>query len=147
MLVDTRYFGEIDLSEEKIIHFEQGLFGFEEYKDFTILFDGEAEEKPFFSWLQCITEKMLSFPVVNPQNVREDYDPILEDALLEPLGECDIEDMVVLLLATIPRDVKEASVNMKAPLIINARTRQGIQVVAENSDYEVKHKILSKGEV
>ena len=37
MKIDTRYFGEVEIGEEKILHFEQGLFGFEEYKDFTIL--------------------------------------------------------------------------------------------------------------
>lgn len=30
----------------------------------------------------------------------------------------------------------------KAPLIINAGTRKGVQIVAENTDYEVKHFIL-----
>ena len=27
MLIDTRYFGEIDMDEKKIVHFEHGLFG------------------------------------------------------------------------------------------------------------------------
>lgn len=145
MVIDTRYFGQIELGEEKIIHFENGLFGFEEYKDFTILFDSESEEKPFFSWLQCVTEKMLAFPVVNPQDVMEDYDPIVEDALLEPLGEIQPDDMVVLVMATIPKDYTKASVNLKAPLIINAGTRQGIQLVAENTDYAIKH-MLKQGQ-
>jgi len=46
------------------------------------------------------------------------------------------------LLATVPADVKRTSVNKKAPLIINAGTRKGVQIVAENTDYEVKHFIL-----
>lgn len=142
MLVETRYFGEINLDDHKVIHFEQGLFGFEEFKDYTILYDGEAEERPLFSWLQSVTKKELSFPVVNPQMISKDYDPIVEDSLLEPLGEIKSEDLVVLLLATIPENVREASVNMKAPLIINAETRLGMQIVAENPEYEIKHKIL-----
>ena len=51
MKVDTKYFGEIEIGEEKILHFPQGLFGFDEYKDFTILYDNEEEGEPFFSWL------------------------------------------------------------------------------------------------
>ena len=51
MKIDTRYFGEVEIGEEKILHFEQGLFGFEEYKDFTILYDNEEDKEPFFSWL------------------------------------------------------------------------------------------------
>ena len=33
MLVKTKYFGEINLSEDKIITMERGMFGFEEYKN------------------------------------------------------------------------------------------------------------------
>ena len=134
MKIKTRYFGEIDLDDSKIVHFENGLFGFEEYKDYTILYDSEGEEEPFFSWLQCTTEQSLAFPVVNPQKVREDYDPVVEDELLRSL--------VVLVLATIPKEVEKTSVNLKAPLIINAGTRKGVQLVADNQDYEIKHFIM-----
>lgn len=146
MLIDTKYFGQIDVEDDKIIHFENGLFGFEEYKDYTILFDLEGGEDPLFSWLQSTTEKALAFPVVNPRKVKEDYDPIVEDALLEELGEFGEEDMLVLLLATVPADVKKTSVNLKAPLVINAGTKKGIQIIAENSDYVIKHFLLEKEE-
>lgn len=144
MKVSTRYFGEVEIDDEKIIHFQNGLFGFEEYKDYTILYDIDAEGDPFFSWLQCVTEKSLAFPVVNPQKVKADYDPVVEDALLEPLGELAPEDLVVLLLATVPQDVKKASANLKAPLIINAGTKQGIQIIAENADYPVKYPLIAE---
>ena len=142
MKIKTRYFGEIDLDDSKIVHFENGLFGFEEYKDYTILYDSEGEEEPFFSWLQCTTEQSLAFPVVNPQKVREDYDPVVEDELLQGLGEFGEDDLVVLVLATIPKEVEKTSVNLKAPLIINAGTRKGVQLVAGNQDYEIKHFIM-----
>ena len=115
MKIDTKYFGEIEIDNDKIIHFENGIMGFEEYKDFTLLYDSEAEKKPFFSWLQCVTEKSLAFPVVNPLNVIKDYNPVVEDALLEPLGELKDEDIVLLVFATIPKNVKDASVNSPQP--------------------------------
>ena len=142
MKVDSRYFGEVEIEDSKIIHFEQGIFGFEENKDYTILYDNEGEEQPFFSWLQCVTEKALAFPIVNPFRVKEDYNPIVEDALLDAIGTCETEDLLVFLLATVPGDVKKTSVNMKAPLIINAANRQGIQLIVENEDYEIKHMLV-----
>ena len=36
MLVKTKYFGEIDLGEDKIITFEKGLMGFENFTKYTI---------------------------------------------------------------------------------------------------------------
>ena len=142
MKIDTKYFGEIEIGDEKIIHFERGIMGFEEYKDFTILYDSESEKKPFFSWLQCVTEKWLAFPVVNPLNVIKDYNPVVEEALLEPLGELKDEDIVLFVLATIPKNVREASVNMKAPIIVNAANGKAIQVILEKGNYSIKHKII-----
>ena len=43
MLVKTKFFGEVDLPEEKIITFERGLIGLADYKKFTILYDCEKE--------------------------------------------------------------------------------------------------------
>ena len=144
MKIDTKYFGEIEIGDEKIIHFENGLLGFEDYNDFTILFDIDAGEQPLFSWLQSVTERNLAFPVVNPLRVKEDYNPIVEDGLLETIGGVTEENLFVLLLATVPKEIKETSVNLKAPLIINSDTRKGIQVIVENADYEVKYKIIGQ---
>ena len=144
--VDTRYFGEIMIEEEKVLHFEQGIPGFDEYKEYTILYDSEEDGEPFISWQQCITEKGLAFPVVSPFRVAEEYSPIVEDALLERLGEFTEEDLVILLMATVPADAKKATVNMKAPIIINTKNRQAMQVIVENEDYLVKYPLVKKGE-
>ena len=142
MKVDTRYFGEVEIADEKIIHFEQGIPGFEEYKDYTILYDVEDEENAFFSWLQCVTEKGLAFPIVNPFKVKEDYNPIVEDALLAEIGECTPEELAVFLMATVPSNPKLTTVNMKAPLLINTVNHRGMQIIVENEEYEIRHRII-----
>ena len=55
MLVKTRFFGEVDLPEEKILTFEHGLIGLGEYKKFTILYDCDKEDSNI-SWLQSVEE-------------------------------------------------------------------------------------------
>ena len=42
---------------------------------------------------------------------------------------------------TVTEDVKNTTANLKAPLVINADTRKGCQVIAENSDYIVKYNV------
>ncbi len=144
MKIDTKYFGEIEIGDEKIIHFDDGILGFEDYKDYTILYDIEADGKSFFSWLQSVDEKMLSFPIVNPLKVDENYNPTVNDEMLKPIGSYSDEDIAIFLLATIPQDVKEASVNMRAPLIINASTRKGIQLILDGQEYEIRHKLIKQ---
>ena len=140
MLVKTKYFGEVDLPEEKIITFDRGLIGLPQYKKFTILYDCEKEEANI-SWLQSVDEPSLALPVINPGLVRKDYNPVLEDELLDHLGELTEENIIIFVTVSVPQDVKNTTVNLKAPIVINSDTRKGCQVVAENQDYPVKYKV------
>lgn len=79
---------------------------------------------------------------MNPFRVDKDYNPVVEDALLEEIGECAPEDLVLFLLATVPENPENATVNMKAPLLINSKNRQGMQIIVENEDYEIRHRIM-----
>ena len=138
MKIDTKYFGEIEIGDEKVIHFDNGVLGFEDYKDYTILYDIDAEEEPFFSWLQSVEEKALAFPIVNPFKVDQGYNPQINEGMLKSIGECPDEDLVVFF--------KETSVNMRAPLIINSISRKGIQLITESPEYEIKHKLIRQEE-
>lgn len=140
MLVKTKFFGEVDLPEEKILTFDRGIIGLPDYKRYTILYDCEKEGTNI-SWLQSVEEPTLALPVIKPWLVKEDYNPIVEDELLNSLGELTEENLVVLLTMTVPSDVKEMTVNLKAPIVINADSRKGTQVIVENQDYEVKYKV------
>ena len=139
MLVQTRYFGEINLSEDKIISLERGLIGFDEYKRFTLLYDNEKEERPAISWLQSLDEPSLALPVVSPLLVKPDYKPVVEDELLMNIGELTEENIIILLTLTVPENIKDMTANLKAPIIINSDTRKGVQLIVENQDYEVKY--------
>lgn len=141
MLVNTKYFGEIDLDENKVITFEHGIMGFEEYKRYTILYDLDEDDKATISWLQSLEEPGFALPVVNPLSVKSDYNPIIEDEVLNSLGEIVDENLVILLTLTVPNDITKMSVNLKAPFIINSDTRKGCQIIVENQDYEVKYNV------
>lgn len=144
MNIMTRYFGEIDLAEDKIITFENGIVGFEDFKRYTLLYDSGKEERPLISWLQSLDEKDLAFPVINPLVVKEDYNPIVEDELLKPLGDVSNENVVLLLTMTIPGDITKMTANLKAPIIINSDTRKGCQIIVENQDYPVKFNVYER---
>lgn len=139
MLVNTRHFGEIDLDESKIIVFRDGILGFEDYKKYTLLYDDEDGERPDISWLQSLEEPTLAIPVISPLLVKSDYNPVVEDELLKPLGDINEDNIVVLTSITVPTDIEKISTNLRAPFIINSDARTGAQIIVENQDYEVKH--------
>lgn len=140
MLVKTRCFGEVEIDENKIITFENGILGFEEYKKYTLIFDSANESKTIM-WLQCLDEQALALPVIDPLLITEDYAPMIEDELLNAIGGVNEDNMYVLVALTVPADITKMTANYKAPIIINSDTLKGMQLVVENEDYKVKFPI------
>ena len=141
MKADTRLFGKIDIEEEKIITLEGGMIGLPEYQKFALLFDEEKGQKESsIMWFQSMDDPGTAFPVMHPNLVKPDYNPTVNDELLLPLGELTEANTYVLVSMTAAADVKETSVNLKAPIIINTDTRKGCQMIVED-DYPVKYRI------
>lgn len=141
MKVKTKYFGEIDLSEDKIVTLEHGLVGFEGLTKYTILFDNEKEQASNIMWLQSVEEQALALPVINPMVVKADYNPEVNEEMIRPLGELREDNVCILLTMTVSSDVQKTTANLKAPIIINSDTGLGAQIICENSDYEVKYNV------
>lgn len=144
MRANTKFFGLVDIDDEKVIEFVHGIIGFENLKKFAIIFDNECEGRASISWLQSLEEPSVAFPVVDPLYVKEDYNPIVEDEIIRGLGDSNGDDLFVLLSMTVPSDITKMTVNLKAPFIINPTTKKACQIIVDNVDYEVKYKIYDK---
>ena len=140
MKAATRLFGKIEIDESKIITFEDGIIGFPDMKKFTLIFDKEREGRPSISWLQSMDEPEIAFPVMDPLFVCEAYNPSVEDELLKNLGTIKEDNLYVLVTVTVPQDIKELAVNLKAPIVINTDTRKASQIIVED-DLPVRYKI------
>ena len=64
MKLHTKNFGLLEIEEEKIIAFPEGIPGFEEEKEFVII-NNEDEENPF-CWLQSVNNPDLAFVITTP---------------------------------------------------------------------------------
>ncbi len=140
MKAATRLFGKIEIDESKIITFEDGIIGFPDMKKFTLIFDEEKEGRPSISWLQSMDEPEIAFPVMDPLFVCETYNPSVEDELLKNLGTIKEDNLYVLVTVTVPQNIKELAVNLKAPIVINTDTRKASQIIVED-DLPVRYRI------
>ena len=138
MRVQTKFFGEVELDDNKVIEFPNGIIGFEDFKKFAIIYDIEDDRDTKISWLQSLEEPTLALPVVDPLAVTTEYAPMIEDELLKPLGNPADEDLLFLLVMTVPSDMTKVTANMKAPVIISTEERKGVQLIVDNADYPVK---------
>lgn len=141
MLVDTKIFGEVLIDETKIINFKNGIVGFPELTDFALLHDEEKGDNAGIRWLQSLQETAFAMPVIDPLNIIQNYNPEVDDELLRPIGTVDSGEMLVLVTITVPADITKMTVNLRAPLIINAAEKKACQIIAEGETYQVKYPI------
>ncbi len=140
MTIMTRVFGEITIDDDRIIKFSKGIVGFPDLTDFALLHDSEKGTDSIH-WLQSLQEPGFAMPVMDPLRVCPDYNPEVDDEILQNLGELNPDDMLVLVTMTVPKDVKLMSVNLKGPIVINAAQKTAIQVIVEGDEYPVKFPI------
>lgn len=143
MKIKTKYFGEIEIEEENIIDFFQGIPGFEELKKFVLL---DIPDQNNFKCLQSIEEE-VAFLLINPWEFFSNYEFDLSDM---ELGELDIKkekQMIIYNILTIPNDPKKMSANLLAPIVINVDAMKAKQVILYNSSYGTKHYILEDGAI
>ncbi|WP_033171350.1 flagellar assembly protein FliW [Selenomonas sp. ND2010] len=138
--VNTLRFGEIEVAEEKVVHFEDGIPAFEDEHEFLIIpYDDESP----YVFLQSITTPDLAFLMTMPFVFFPDYEFELDDESQNKLGIKTQEDMLIYTLLTIPGGkVAEMTANLMAPVVLNQNTMQARQVVLDKSRYTTKHRLF-----
>ncbi len=141
MKINTEIFGEIEVAEEKVITFENGIIGFPDLKRFSLLHDEEKGTDVGIRFLQSLDEPGFAMPVMDPLVVMPDYDPQVNDELLASAGKITGENILVLVTVTVPADLTQMTVNLQGPFVINVEERKACQVIVENDEYPVKYPI------
>lgn len=141
MKMNTKIFGEVDIDESKIITFTNGIIGFPQLTQFALVHDEKRGNDSPIRWMQSLQEPAFAMPVMDPLLVFGNYNPQVEDELLRSIGELAPQQMLVLVTLTVPSDITKMTVNLKAPIVINAAERKACQVIAEGDEYVVKYPI------
>ena len=138
--VNTDRFGEIEVDENRIIHFKNGIPAFEEEHEFIILpYD---EESPYY-FMQSLNKSSLAFLLTIPEIFFPDYSAEIDDDTVAELEINSIEKVLVYAMITIPNgSVRYMTANLLAPLVINIENMQAKQIVMEKSNYTTKHRLF-----
>jgi len=141
MQINTVRFGLIDVDESKLITFEEGIPGLEEYKKYALL---QFEESYPIIWLQSVDEGGICLPVLDTFVVISDYVFDIEDEDVRELELKGPEDLHVVSVLVIPDEIKGMTANLAAPIIINTVLGKAKQVVLSGSNYNVRTPIFSE---
>jgi flagellar assembly factor FliW len=139
----TRDFGERQFEEQEILTFPNGLPGFEKHNRFVLI---HPEESAPFSFMQSVEERDLVLIVTDPFVFYEQYEFALTDKNKQELDISSEQDVAVWAVVSLAEAMKDSTINLLAPIVLNMRNRVGKQAILHNSEYKTKHKLLSAGQ-
>jgi flagellar assembly factor FliW len=127
MLIRTTRFGALSVDLDDLITFPGGLLGFEDCRLWALLSDASNDA---LGWLQCTTRGDAALAVVSPRRFIPNYQFRASRRELAPLELPSLEDAQVL--AIVSEQDGQLTLNLKAPIVINLKTRTARQIVVND---------------
>ncbi len=141
MVVETKIFGQIEVPEDSVLLFPQGLIGLPWLKRFVLIQEEGLE--PFFT-LQSVDDSEFALWIVPSLFIDPSYAPPVEEVEIKDLGnQEDIVPMIIIWTEETENGQPKTYANFKAPLLINPKIRKGIQIVIDEEDYPLKKDITA----
>ncbi|HEX2937972.1 MAG TPA: flagellar assembly protein FliW [Ruminiclostridium sp.] len=141
MIITTKDLGNVEIAEQDIVKFPHGLYGFKNKKNFVVLSDNN-DENPFM-WLQSTDSREPRFVVIDPVKIFNNYYVPIESAKsLIPIE--NETDMRFLAITTVTKGAHEIYVNLKCPIVINARRNIAAQIILDSEDYPIRYYLVKK---
>ncbi len=139
MKLNSSRFGEIEIKEDLIIFFPEGIPGFQEFKRYAIL---KKEDNDMFAFLHSVENPNLMFIITNPYFITFDYEFKIsdEDCNLLEIEKNNIHDLGVFSITKIDKN-KNVFINLKAPVCINFKKKIGKQIILYNYNYSHQFKL------
>ncbi|OGQ93953.1 MAG: flagellar assembly protein FliW [Deltaproteobacteria bacterium RIFOXYD12_FULL_57_12] len=132
-IIHTR-FGELEYDPDKTLLFPEGLLGFAALRHFVVM--PNQKNGPLF-WIQSTEDPEVAFVLTDPTNFFPTYQvaPDKKDCQkldIKPGGEC-----FTLAVVTVHAD-RQVTLNLQAPILYAPSANRALQVVLENSTYQVR---------
>lgn len=139
MIINTARFGQVSYKEEDVLFFPRGIPAFESNHKWILAGSDDSAIK----WLQNIEDGDLALPVTSPDAIRPDYNARIPEDELKLVGSVNPADLALLIVVSIPKSAPwNMTANLRAPILINLKTRKAVQVIALNEEYPIRHVIF-----
>jgi flagellar assembly factor FliW len=140
MRIESTRFGTLDIDAERIIGFPSGLIGFPEEREFVLVHHGHSAS---IAWLQSAKTPALALPVVGAHEFSPVYPDVpLSDAAKRAGLEGSPDDMTALVVLCANPGMP-STVNLAAPIIVDAAKWTGAQVILEGTRFTTREAFLT----
>jgi flagellar assembly factor FliW len=131
--INTTRFGSLDVDPDRVIHFERGLLGFGQARDFILV---EPAEDSYFWWMQSVDLPDLAFVVTDPSLFVPTYRVPLREEQLEELGIDGLEQAQVFVIVN--KRGATLTGNLQGPLVVSVQSRSAEQLVLSDRRYTTR---------
>ena len=140
MIFYSSRLGKLELDENLIIDFPEGIPGFNGYTKYVIIKKGNNQ---VFFILHSVEDKDLAFIITNPYYFKLDYTFRIpdEDCNILKIENDNIKDELGVFVITKIDKAKNIFINLKAPICINFSKGLGKQIILYNNDYPHSFKL------
>jgi flagellar assembly factor FliW len=138
MKVQTGRFGELEVHDEDILTFPEGILGFPESRRYVLV---DPSKGGTFRWLQSVDEGHLAFVVADPSPFFKEYKVKARTEELRSIQLSDVSEGIVAVIMTISRERQEVTANLQGPLVINKTNRLAKQLVLSEPGITTRHRL------
>lgn len=141
MQIATARFGTIEVSDNKVLTFKDGLPGLEEYKEFVVL---QVSESYPVVWMQSTQDQAICLPTIDSFMAVPEYAFNISDEDVNELELDGPENLLVLSVVVIPEEIEGMTMNLAAPIIINMASGQAKQIILNGGEYNVRYPVFNE---
>lgn len=142
MKIETKFLGEVDIVEEDIYTFENGLPGFEDLTKFVLIpLDADLP----LAILQSTEQAQVGFITAFPFAFKADYAFDLSEEDKQALHIETEDEVVPYAIVTVQEPFEDSTMNLLAPVVINVAKKYGKQVVLTDNKKYPLHFTLKEG--
>ena len=126
-------------SKDAIIHFDEGLIGFSEFKDFVLM---ENDSLAPFRLLQSLESPQVGFLVLEPTVLINNYYDLVPAREWDSLGVGGKTKPLGFVIVVVGANLEASTGNLQAPLLINYDTMVGKQIILTDSGFSVRYPLI-----
>lgn len=142
MKIETKFLGEVEIVEEDIYTFENGLPGFEDLTKFVLIpLDADLP----LAILQSTEQAQVGFITAYPFAFKADYAFDLSEEDKQALHIETEDEVVPYAIVTVQEPFEDSTMNLLAPVVINVAKKYGKQVVLTDNKKYPLHFTLKEG--
>jgi len=135
--------GELEYVEDDIITMSSPILGFPDLHDFLLI---TSDQSFPFIWFQSTEDENICFILVEPEVFHPKYKPQFNKRDYKILNAETEKEIKIFGIVTVPDDPKKATVNLRAPLMVNTEKKLAKQIVLEDEKWEIKTPLFKNEE-